>query len=435
MCAREQRANQSGVAQAQPAADANVPLWERTEANAPPTILDGVELTPIDLAATQSLPGRLGAAEGASGTLADVQCLGQPVRLALWQYGTAEAADAAFESARAAIETPGEAPGWLSGKADGQLAAVARFADDAGKPWIIGGTGDALDAVAEAVSRARGAKGLTYPATADDWALAEPAKAYDRVTVFDPIDGGAEQYFRYSFIRFYRGHYAKDQAGITVDVYEETTSPDAWGVQSAFLTKQPADVGQAGYVAPMQLTFWQGPYFCRLKCERRFEGSAEALLVVARALSDALVVRGTVPDMTALISGIEPAPASVHYFHEAIDLSQHFYISTSDVLGLGNDTDCLVAKLPGEGRGPALLAVRFPKGDRAAKALGGLAGVVLGKDAVPEGGRFAAEWDPGKWTVARVAEGTQHDWLLASFGTPTQDAGEKYLGAMTERAQ
>ncbi|MGQ9731088.1 MAG: DUF6599 family protein [Candidatus Zipacnadales bacterium] len=252
---------------------------------------------------------------------------------------------------------------------------------------------------------------LVYPEVIGQFRLVEPVQVYDKQTVFGPIDGAAEQYFRYNFVRLYRGVYTGGNEHIVADVYELASSADAFGVQSAFLTPDPVNIGQQGYIADSQLTFWQGACFCRLQGR----GVArESLKQIGWALSQAIGLPGPEPDMLALLEDIEPKPLSVHYFHAVEDLEPLLYLSTSNVLGLGMDTDCLLAKLPPKGRPTTLLIVRYPSVTRADEGLAGLLQTVLSQ-AKREPGIIVTHWHDDLWSGVKICGNSERGWMIAVF--------------------
>jgi hypothetical protein len=361
------------------------------------------------------VPPGFGSHDDARGHAARATALGVPVYLFAWEHADLGAAREAWAKAGEAVGAVAGDGGWLEAKLEsGSALRCATFTDSDARPWIVAGVSESPEAAAEAACLTRASLGLTYPDAIGDLKLAEPAKEYDRKTVFDPIDGAAEQYFRYHFARFYRGEYRQDEGKVVTDVYELASSADAFGVQSAFLTQRTSNIGQQGYLADSQLTFWQGPYFCRLQAYDMGDRAGDALEQIGTALSEALAVRGPAPDMVRLVERLQPEPLSIHFFHTVEELTPQFYISTANVLGLDLDTDCLVAKLPPEGSPVTLLVVRYPDADRAQQALDGLLQVVLPNVEATAGVRVG-EWEPGRWVGTSTTGKRARTWLAAVF--------------------
>jgi len=375
----------------------------------------------------------IGADAQARGFSAQGECLGSEVELAAWRYRTAEAQEKAWVKSVGDLVGEEVGPGgtWAESFVDGRAVCAARFERD-GQPWVAVAASANQPAAQEAACLMRSAAELVYPKTAGDWSLPEPAKGYDRETVYDPIDGAADQYIRYHFVRFYRGRYQKGDRTVLADVYQQATSADAYGVQSAFQGKEPAYVGGWGFSTGPQVTFWQGPYFCRIMAEWMGEGAGDAALEVAEAISHTIGVNGPEPSMLNVFADLDPQPARRYYFHMHKDLIPLFYLSTNNLLGLDADTDCVLAKLPPDKEGPVALAVRYPDRARAEAGLAGLLKVVL-PDVAPTEGMRVGVWDQGRWAGAATKESVPGAWVVAAFDAVDEAQCRAMVQSLLER--
>ena len=96
------------------------------------------------------------------------------------------------------------------------------------------------------------------------WTAPEPARTATHDTLFDLIDGGAELYQEYGFVRAVSWSLAGPAGGsIQVELYEMTDAPAAYGVWSLMQTGKftRGDLGQGSLRFGYYVAFWSGPYF------------------------------------------------------------------------------------------------------------------------------------------------------------------------------
>jgi len=69
------------------------------------------------------------------------------------------------------------------------------------------------------------------PAEIDGWKLADDPAAYDKTTLYEYIDGGAELFIAYGFKTLYSFRYTSvEDEEIVIDVFDMGNSYDAYGV-------------------------------------------------------------------------------------------------------------------------------------------------------------------------------------------------------------
>jgi hypothetical protein len=103
--------------------------------------------------------------------------------------------------------------------------------------------------------------------TVNGWILSADIQLYFPETLFDYIDGAAEQYFRYSFLDLKVAEYRNAQGDlITVEVYRHRSPVEAFGIYSLEQPPDPAilDIGARGYVQGPTLNFTAGPCYVKI---------------------------------------------------------------------------------------------------------------------------------------------------------------------------
>jgi hypothetical protein len=137
------------------------------------------------------------------------------------------------------------------------------------------------------------------------WRAARPPAEYDRTTLSNFIDGGAELYVQYGFARAIAAEYASGTDAINCTVYEMSDSVAAFGVFSYFRTPQkaPVKVGDGGVRADLQLSFWQDRYFVTIETFSLNPATREGLSRFAEAMSARIGSHAAVPAVMRRLPG------------------------------------------------------------------------------------------------------------------------------------
>lgn len=122
------------------------------------------------------------------------------------------------------------------------------------------------------------------------WALEGALSAYDRESLYQYVNGGAELFLRYGFQRLVSGTYVRGGAAddfVVVDVYDMGSELGAFGVYAAHegADSSPLQIGAAGFEDAFLLAFYKGRHFVHMTLNTadraRIHRIAEA---VARAI-------------------------------------------------------------------------------------------------------------------------------------------------------
>jgi hypothetical protein len=257
-----------------------------------------------------------------------------------------------------------------------------------------------------------------------DWESAGQDAVYDRKTLYDYMDGGAEVYlafdFRSAFVRKYKNPSGEEMA---LDIYDMGSPEEAFGVFSCDRQDPEAGIGQESEYGFGLLRFLQGRYFVSITAAGDEKKAEKAILELGKVVAPLLGPPGPAPDLTRCLpeSGLKEDRTS--YFHAAVNLNNRFFISSDNILGLGNDTDCVFAEYAaGPEETGNLLIVRYQGEDRAKAACESFLRAYL-----PEAGRgAAATTENGKWTMAR----THGNYLAVVFEAPSKEYAEGLYSAI-----
>ena len=200
---------------------------------------------------------------------------------------------------------------------------------------------------------------------------------YDSETLFDFMNGAADLYFTYGFERLSVGQYVdRDGRVIQVEIYDTATDADAYGLFTYNSYGEPIDLGVDGELdSGYRLAFWQGPHYVQIA--PREEVQNDILRAFGEAVASALPQAGQRPALVDALPGEGLQTDSVRFFREKMALDNLLWLGSDDVMGLGADTQGVVARYDVGGQGFDLLLVAFPDADRAEQARLGLEGAEL----------------------------------------------------------
>lgn len=238
-----------------------------------------------------------------------------------------------------------------------------------------------------------------FPAVVRGWELAPAAETYTREDLHQYIDGASELYFSYGFRRLYTRHYEKEgQPEIVVDLFDMGDPGNAYGIFAHSQENPGLDIGQDAEYLDGLLRFWQGRYYASLLASPETPESRLAILELGRKLAGRLGPAAPRPAVLALLPPKGLIAPSVRYFRHPAWQNTYVFIAAENILGIGPDTQALLARYDQGEQRPVVMAVVYP--DRAAAA-----------------SAFA--------DFRRV-------FKLPEDGAPVQQADKKYLAALVE---
>ena len=264
--------------------------------------------------------------------------------------------------------------------------------------------------------------GRSIPRTVGAWQASGEDKYYDRGSLYDYMDGGAEVYLAFDLRRVLARKYAGPQGKeLTLDVYDMGSSEEAFGVFSCDREDPAADIGQGATYGFGLLRFHQGRYFVTVMTAEEDEASGRAVLEVGRAAAAALGPPGPLPGLLGALPPEGLRPDRTSFFHAEVNLNNRFFIASENVLGLDRATDCVFAEYGTDTDRPGrLLVVRYPGPERALAARRAFL-AAYAPEAGPDG---LARTENGAWVLAAARD--RH--LIVVFESPSPDWARR-LGA------
>jgi hypothetical protein len=259
----------------------------------------------------------------------------------------------------------------------------------------MGGTVPMTDPQSPAASRLSS----FIPVTAGPW-LSEADQVFDADSIFDYIDGAGEVYRSYNMELIVARRFHKDgRPDIVVDAFDMGSAEDAFGVFTHDLDGEEAGIGQGSVYKAGLLSFWQDRYFLSVYAEEETPESKAAVLDLGRGIAAAIPGRGEPPGLLGLLPGEGLERRKVRFFHSQAILNYHYFVAAENILGLGPETDVVLATYGGGAGRSLLLVAGYKDGTAAARAAESFRGAYL-----PEAGaEGAVETENGRWSAVRAA--------------------------------
>ncbi|MBC7287119.1 MAG: hypothetical protein H5T86_03555 [Armatimonadetes bacterium] len=276
------------------------------------------------------------------------------------------------------------------------------------------------------------AQEVELPQSIGQWHAQLPDRVFNRQTLYDYIDGGAELYLAYDFRQLVvRTYIHAQQPPIIADVFDMGSSADAFGVFSAERFEPEVGIGQGSEYASGMLRFWKGRYFVCVSSRQPQAARRQDILAIGQAIADAVRDTGPLPHLLDCLPPENLRTDRIVFFHTSGVLSYLYFVSQENILGLGSDTSAVLAQYLLAEQTPQhptrLLVVEYPSVERAAGAEQSfIAGYLNGS--LPAG---AVRIENGLWCTL----GRHGRYLAVVFDAPSREAAVALLAAWRQKLQ
>lgn len=274
------------------------------------------------------------------------------------------------------------------------------------------------------MEEARSDSAVLLPADVDGWHLSKKEQAYDRETLYEYIDGGAELYLSYQFKSVITRTYSRQgQPDIVLDLFDMGTSEDAFGVFSHSRETVDSTFGQGSQYTEGLLLFWKNNYYVSVLASPETAQSKKAVFELAKRIDESIPHEGPLPGIVALLPKQDLAEESIRYFRHYVWLNSHYYIADENILHIDKDTQAVLAKYGKKGKRHILLLVQYANIENAKLGFKDFA-----KHYLPELTEDA---------VVRIEDGTwigcqlNKRLLIVVFNAPTRDEALKLMDAVS----
>lgn len=192
--------------------------------------------------------------------------------------------------------------------------------------------------------------------------------------LYEYINGGAEPYLSYSFIRVSNAEYLKEaDKKVLVDIWEFDSSDDAFGVFTKDRAGADIKLGDGSALFQNCLYLWSGVFFIKIE-PREGDVLPEEVIFIGKSIVDLMPYKKVaLPTIMNYLPGQYLLQESPRFFHKKIILD-NIYISDNfieeNVFYLSEKTDAVMAEYkPNANTDPLkLMLIRYPDGDTARRA-------------------------------------------------------------------
>jgi hypothetical protein len=257
-----------------------------------------------------------------------------------------------------------------------------------------------------------------------DWKSSGKDMIYGRQTLFSYMDGGAEVYLAFDFREVFVRKFA-DAAGneINLDIYDMGSSREAFGIFSFDRQDPDAGIGQDSEYGPGLLKFWQGRYFVSVTVSGDEKAAEKAVLELGKAVAPGLGPAGELPDLLKCLPTAGLKKNRTSYFHDAVHLSNRYFVASENILNLDAATECVFAEYAaGPRESGSLLVVRYPDAAKAQAAERSFRGAFL-PEADASG---AARTENKKWVMVKV----RGKFVVIVFEAPSKEYADALQSAV-----
>ncbi|HGE71841.1 TPA: hypothetical protein ENX78_13450 [Candidatus Poribacteria bacterium] len=200
-----------------------------------------------------------------------------------------------------------------------------------------------------------------------NWKLLSPVKIYDKKTIFDYIDGAAEIYFAYDFVRVATAEYKKGDVSILIDAYELLSSNSAFGIYSLnrYQDANYVNIGNEGILTGVALDFWKDKYYCKVYCLDSSETYQQDVILFGNKIASKIKGCGEEPPIIKRLSPNGLIPKSAKYFTRKLGLDNIHFVADENVFNLDGETKGIVAEYNINGNRYLSFIIEYPSAQKA----------------------------------------------------------------------
>jgi hypothetical protein len=163
--------------------------------------------------------------------------------------------------------------------------------------------------------------------------------------LFDYINGGAELYLSYGLKGMTGCKYnGEGLPQITVEVYEMSSSENAFGVYTQSRDKEEHEYGQGSQRFKDFILFWKNNYYVLITSQKVTEESEKTIQHLAATIDQSIEKKGNIPKIINALPQKDLVPAGFLYFHHYVWLNAYIFIADYNLLNITDKTDAVLAK-------------------------------------------------------------------------------------------
>ncbi|MDR2148441.1 MAG: hypothetical protein LBE91_18515 [Tannerella sp.] len=163
--------------------------------------------------------------------------------------------------------------------------------------------------------------------------------------LFDYINGGAELYLSYGLKGMTGCKYnGEGLPQITVEIYEMSSSGNAFGVYTQSRDKEEYTYGQGSQSFKDFILFWKDRYYVLVTSQKATAESEKTMQLIAETIDQSIENEGIIPEIVSALPQKNLVPAGFLYFHHYVWLNAYLFIADYNLLNINDSTDAVLAK-------------------------------------------------------------------------------------------
>jgi hypothetical protein len=207
------------------------------------------------------------------------------------------------------------------------------------------------------------------PESVDVWQSEGEGRYYDRQTLYEYINGGAELYLSYGFFCSINKIYQQSgQPDIIVDIFDMGSSENAFGVFSHSRETNDKQFGQGSQYTSGLLLYWKDRFYISILASPETAESKRAVFQLASQIEKVIPHKGSIPEIVDQLPPEGLIQESIKYFKHHIWLNSYYFISDENILHITEKTEAVMAKYQKNDNKTILLLVRYPDQEKAVLA-------------------------------------------------------------------
>ena len=165
------------------------------------------------------------------------------------------------------------------------------------------------------------------------WELTSEPRVFVGDDLFELINGGAEIYYEYGFVRVVSAQYTDlSFNNIQVEIYEMNDGPSAYGIFS--ITQQSAgwseDFGSLSVVTQDYISFWKSKYYVIISWSTRQHPDPPVLTGLADMIAQKMPANGEYPELIQYVKSMEFGEKAI-FLKGSLALSNFYYFDYKDI--------------------------------------------------------------------------------------------------------
>ena len=199
------------------------------------------------------------------------------------------------------------------------------------------------------------------PPRVGQWKKPDKPALYSRDTLYSYIDGGSELYLAFDFVGAVTFEYAAGEDDtIKVDIFDMGSPRGAFGAFAHGRETFAEEVGQGSDYSGGLLTFWKHRWYVSVLGYPETETKRKAIYELGRSIAALIPETGSPPPILAALPRTGLVEASVRTFHHPLLQNDYATVSHENPLGIGKETEAVLARYVAAGRAARPDAGRLP---------------------------------------------------------------------------